>query len=218
VIGLAQATTLTPIVNNQGNMSWQNIGGASYTFADTNHNGQLNVNETVTFVIDMQKSNWGTHDFDALKVWIDHTAVSLDASKSEWHYDPSNENQKWFAQPGDTYSWRPWTQQDGGDKLISFDYKFTTAGTFDFTASVMCSRDLSSLNSLGGMDQPVQADWNAWTENTHRDSLILLQGETEKYQLTVVQTPVPEPETYAMMMAGLGLMGFMVRRRKTKQE
>jgi len=26
--------------------------------------------------------------------------------------------------------------------------------------------------------------------------------------------PVPEPETYAMMLAGLGLMGFMVRRRR----
>ncbi|MDZ4141893.1 MAG: PEP-CTERM sorting domain-containing protein [Methylotenera sp.] len=31
----------------------------------------------------------------------------------------------------------------------------------------------------------------------------------------VISVPeVPEPETYAMMMAGLGLMGFMVRRRK----
>lgn len=27
-------------------------------------------------------------------------------------------------------------------------------------------------------------------------------------------TPVPEPETYAMLLAGLGMMGFMVRRRK----
>jgi len=25
---------------------------------------------------------------------------------------------------------------------------------------------------------------------------------------------VPEPETYAMLMAGLGLLGFMARRRK----
>ena len=30
-------------------------------------------------------------------------------------------------------------------------------------------------------------------------------------------TPVPEPETYAMFMAGLGLMGFIARRRKNGQ-
>jgi hypothetical protein len=28
-------------------------------------------------------------------------------------------------------------------------------------------------------------------------------------------SPVPEPESYAMMLAGLGLMGFIVRRRKS---
>ena len=30
-----------------------------------------------------------------------------------------------------------------------------------------------------------------------------------------VLSPVPEPETYAMLLPGLGLMGFMTRRRKT---
>jgi len=30
-------------------------------------------------------------------------------------------------------------------------------------------------------------------------------------------TAVPEPETYAMLLAGLGLVGFMARRRKAKQ-
>lgn len=30
-----------------------------------------------------------------------------------------------------------------------------------------------------------------------------------------VLSPVPEPETYTMLLAGLGLMGFMGRRRKT---
>jgi hypothetical protein len=29
--------------------------------------------------------------------------------------------------------------------------------------------------------------------------------------------PVPEPETYGMMLGGLGLLGFMARRRKAKQ-
>ena len=33
----------------------------------------------------------------------------------------------------------------------------------------------------------------------------------------VVLSPVPEPETYAMVLAGLGLLGFMARRRKQKE-
>jgi hypothetical protein len=30
----------------------------------------------------------------------------------------------------------------------------------------------------------------------------------------ILAAAVPEPKTYAMMLAGLGLMGFMVRRRR----
>ena len=29
-----------------------------------------------------------------------------------------------------------------------------------------------------------------------------------------VATPVPEPETYAMLLAGLGIVGFVARRRR----
>ena len=34
------------------------------------------------------------------------------------------------------------------------------------------------------------------------------------YLVSLNVAPVPEPETYALMMAGLGLMGFVARRRK----
>jgi hypothetical protein len=29
-----------------------------------------------------------------------------------------------------------------------------------------------------------------------------------------IGAPIPEPETYALMLAGLGLLGFMARRKK----
>ena len=35
--------------------------------------------------------------------------------------------------------------------------------------------------------------------------------------LEQVKSPVPEPETYAMFLAGLGFMGYMARRRKENQ-
>lgn len=41
-----------------------------------------------------------------------------------------------------------------------------------------------------------------------------MSGYPVSQTITLVAAPVPEPETYAMMMAGLGLMGFMARRRR----
>ena len=41
-------------------------------------------------------------------------------------------------------------------------------------------------------------------------------GESLRPTLTLVTAPVPEPETYAMMLAGLGLLGLAQRRRKQK--
>ncbi len=34
------------------------------------------------------------------------------------------------------------------------------------------------------------------------------------YTVALVATPVPEPETYALMLAGIGAIGFVARRRK----
>lgn len=41
-------------------------------------------------------------------------------------------------------------------------------------------------------------------------------GEPLAYLEYNTTAPVPEPETYAMMLAGLGMLGFMARRRKSK--
>ena len=39
-------------------------------------------------------------------------------------------------------------------------------------------------------------------------------GESGKYIPNGSTPPIPEPETYAMMLAGLGLLGFVARRRR----
>src|SRR5882672_153920 len=39
---------------------------------------------------------------------------------------------------------------------------------------------------------------------------------SEGATLTTITSPIPEPETYAMLLAGLGLMGFVARRRQKK--
>ena len=205
--GLAQATDLTLVDSYVGNISWQNIGGVSYIYADSNHDGQVNVGDTVTFTVDMEKTYWGTHRFDALKVWIDDGSTNLYSASFEWNYAPSHKNMKWFGKPGDPFSYKLLTK---GDQYFSFDYTFTTAGTFDLAFSVTCSRDLSGLSGPAD-DLPTTADWDAWTQDIHKVKTGM-QGEDKDYQLTV--TAVPEPETYAMLLAGLGLIGAMTRRRK----
>lgn len=43
----------------------------------------------------------------------------------------------------------------------------------------------------------------------------VLSNAAGKYSASVALAPVPEPETYGMMLAGLGLLGVAARRRKT---
>jgi len=40
-------------------------------------------------------------------------------------------------------------------------------------------------------------------------------GSAASYSLAASTTPVPEPETYAMLLAGLGIIGFVARRRRS---
>jgi hypothetical protein len=44
-----------------------------------------------------------------------------------------------------------------------------------------------------------------------------VQGLTDEQGGSAWYTPVPEPETYSMMLAGLGIMGLIARRRARKQ-
>lgn len=55
---------------------------------------------------------------------------------------------------------------------------------------------------------------NLYDTRTGSDGVYTFSGN---HQDQLYITPVPEPETYAMLLAGLGLMGFVARRRKANR-
>jgi len=73
---------------------------------------------------------------------------------------------------------------------------------------------------LDASNQPVAID-GLWALSPGNDTLagssqllyFTAGPDEETHGLFGVLTPVPEPSTYAMMLAGLGLLGLLIRRR-----
>lgn len=72
---------------------------------------------------------------------------------------------------------------------------------------------------------PSDADTGAFVLAHTRDGLrpgnrywFQLQGTASQSAYSITLAPVPEPEAYAMLLAGLGLMGTIARRRKNTDQ
>ena len=68
-------------------------------------------------------------------------------------------------------------------------------------------------STLGGPSSLANASFSVYFSDNSWGTAKLAQMNWHESQ-TLVITSVPEPETYAMLLAGLGLMGAVVRRRK----
>ena len=92
---------------------------------------------------------------------------------------------------------------DGNGTLNLGANTFTLGSGGNATAKSTAASWLSSLTPLAS---------SAWTF-TVLDSQSVTGGQSATQDL-LVAIPVPEPETYALLLAGLGLLGFVARHRK----
>jgi len=102
---------------------------------------------------------------------------------------------------------------NGDNVITAIDGSFSLAstnmgtGSSGFLVSVDAAQQIH-LNSVI-FNQAGFGDYRIALETT----ITSVGGGAESF--SAIASPIPEPETYGMMIAGLGLLGFIARRRKT---
>ena len=92
-------------------------------------------------------------------------------------------------------------------------------GCYQSTKSIGIMDPTAAACEMGAVTQNDLAAFDAMGWNLNQNILANKgYNETTKqiYEMDGVAQAVPEPETYAMLLAGLGLTGFVARRRKAK--
>lgn len=106
------------------------------------------------------------------------------------------------------------------------EYDFTLSGTFDLTATFASSGVVGSVGLYKADDTPLWS-WGVGGPAFSASNTFTLGAGSYYYAVTglgkpgsyslssaAVAAPVPEPETYAMLAAGLGIIGFVASRRR----
>ncbi|WP_296509965.1 FxDxF family PEP-CTERM protein [Rhodoferax sp.] len=118
----------------------------------------------------------------------------------------------------DTYTFTlPGSFSGVAGSYIGFDFAGTglaTSFSFGSGASSTPTVSLPLNGTLSGVDV---ASYSTTLPLTPGASYwFKLSGTGDLGSYTVTLAPVPEPETYALLLAGLGLMGVIARRRQSK--
>ena len=108
----------------------------------------------------------------------------------------------------------------GGDDVITFDN--LAAGTYDFLLTLSSQYITLQSVTLNGVSGTILQSGKiafADIEGTGSTPFVLnvaglVNDSKANYSGELSVTVVPEPETYALMLAGIGAIGFVARRRR----
>jgi hypothetical protein len=83
--------------------------------------------------------------------------------------------------------------------------------TTNYGAFLYDENGMHDLNSM----VDAQSGWHFYSATgINNAGQIIVNGYFNGMSTSAILTPVPEPETYTMMLIGIGMLGFMVRRRR----
>jgi hypothetical protein len=228
---MAQTNQITNPSFDQGLVSWD-------TFGDVSVMGAVNraVLSTASVEFDDDglgagfNNNSGTSPVDFSFVpnlgGVPLSSLDIDPFDGPFVTEGSAIRQSFSAMAGDIVT-------------VSFDWAFlsmdSASSDFGFVAlndTVVRFADMNGSGSsfTGSFGDFADVNWN-WSNNTFSytanasgiQSLVLgvvdmgdynLSSELRVDNVSILVTAVPEPETYAMLLAGLALMGSIARRRK----
>lgn len=118
----------------------------------------------------------------------------------------------------DTFTFTlPSTFSGVNGSYLAFDYGSDLIANFSFGTglnTLVSGVTLSSNTSEAGID--IASYSHKFNLAGGKTYWFTLAGSATDASYTVTLAPVPEPETYALMLAGLGLLGVAARRRKSK--
>lgn len=108
------------------------------------------------------------------------------------------------------------------DAIISSISRSADEG-LDITALALYGEDDTLISTGTSMMSGAMDVWSISSNNLVAGNYYLQVSGTmvsdtgASFGGAVMLAPVPEPETYGMMLGGLGILGFLARRRKAKQ-
>jgi hypothetical protein len=217
------------------NATWQQLGsssllddGVSWSVdgGKTFGHQAIGVGKETIFNFEIVKDEWGVHQWDALKVWVDMNRdgsfqgdrvlqdqwnfeqehiTALGVTSTQYHNGFNGQfNQACYDNNRLHYTDLESATDINGNSLhyanasktFTTKLTFNTIGDYWLRARTVCNFDIGSMSNF-----------------TYKGTLF--QGETEDWKLRVV-TAVPEPSSIGLLLMGLAMVGGMAFNRKKR--